>query len=431
MGKDPQEQFLKGKQLYKARQFKKSGKKFHAAGMSFLETGDYIQAKTGFINAANAFIEIEKYNTVLEMFRLASEASLLEEDYIEANQIYKDSIDYISKLKKNDDKNENYILFSVLSYLCLFIKARQEEGLDYLKRIQKKVDTSYFKESNLIRLVTDLTLALRDKNQDHLEKVKDLISNLKFKKAEIVLLKKVILIIQSQILLDSKLDLDKQEYTTNESINLTINLSTTSLLNEFKNQFYEFDIETFEIVKISLELSDNLSLNKKPNFPIKINLGKNNPIEFLLKPHFQMDEPFIGPIHITFNINKNLFFVYKIEAIDINLTSPLPTLDISLKNLRPPLIGQSFPLQIQIQNNSEGEALDVKILVEFPELLKVMRGTTEKQIYSLRKNEELAWELNIKPIEAGDYKIKVTAKFKDPDQNDIEDIKEFPFSIKL
>ena len=60
-----------------------------------------------------------------------------------------------------------------------------------------------------------------------------------------------------------------------------------------------------------------------------------------------------------------------------------------------------------------------------------MRGTTEKQIYSLRKNEELTWELKIKPIEAGDYIIKVIAKFKDPDQNDIEDTKEFPFSIKL
>jgi len=431
MGKNPEEQFLKGKQLYKAHQFKKSGKAFHGAGISFLDKGDYVQAKTSLINAANAFIETQKYSTVLEMLRLASETSLLEGDYLGANQVYKDSIEYITNLKKNDDKNENYILFSVLSYLCLFVKGRQEEGLDYLKRIQKKVDNNYFKESNLIRLVTDLTLALRDKNQDHLERVKNLINSLKLKKSEITLLKKVILIIQSQIFLDFKLVLDKQEYTTNENVNLTINLNSGSLYQEFKNPFYEFQVKSFEISKISIDLSDNLSLNKKPNFPINVDLGGNNPIEFLLKPHFQLDEPFIGPVHVTFNINKSLVFVYEIEAIEVNLTSPLPTLDISLKNLRPPLIGQSFPLQIQIQNNSEGEALDVKIGVEFPELLKVMRGTTEKQIYSLRKNEELTWELNIKPIEAGDYIIKVIAKFKDPDQNDIEDIKEFPFSIKL
>ena len=431
MGKNPEEQFLKGKQLYKARQYKKSGKAFHGAGLSFLEKGDYTQAKTSLINAANAFIETQKYCTSLEMLRLAGETSLLEGDYLGANQVYKDSIEYIANLKKNDEKNENHILFSVLSYLCLFVKGRQEEGLDYLKRTQKKVDNTYFKESNLIRLVTDLTLALRDKNQDHLEKVKQIINNLKLRKSEIVLLKKVILIVQSQIFLDFKLVLDKQEYTTNENVNLTINFNSYPLTQEFKNPFYEYEVKSFEISKISIDLSDNLSLNKKPSFPIDIDLGGNNPIEFLLKPHFQLDKPFIGPVHVTFDVNKNLIFIHDIEAIEVNLTSPLPKLDISLKNLRPPLIGQSFPLQIQIQNNSEGEALDVKISVEFPELLKVMRGTTEKQIYSLRKNEELTWELNIKPIEAGDYIIKVIAKFKDPDQNDIEDIKEFPFSIKL
>jgi hypothetical protein len=144
-----------------------------------------------------------------------------------------------------------------------------------------------------------------------------------------------------------------------------------------------------------------------------------------------MDKPFIGPVHINCNLNSSLVFKYEIKAIEVSLTSPLPTLEVLLKNLRPPLIGQSFPLEILIQNKSEGEALDVKIMVKFPEMLKVMRGTTEKQIYSLRKNEELKWELNVKPIEAGDYIIRVIAKFKDPDQNDIEDIKEFPFSIKL
>ena len=431
MGKDAEDLFLKGQKLYKAHQFKKSGKKFHAAGISFLEKGISEKAKTSFINATHAFIEIQKYETVLELLRLASETLLLVRDYLGAHQLYRDSIEYISNLKKSENRDDNYILFSVLSYLCLFVKGRQDEGLDYLKRIQKKVDSSRFKENDQIRLVTDLTLALRDKNQDHLDKVKDLESTLKFRKSEISLLKKVILLVQSQILLDAHIVLDKLEYTTNETINLTINFDTSSLTREFKNAFYEFEMKSFELTKITLEMSDNLSLNKKPNFPIGINVGNINPIEFVLKPHFQLDKPFIGPAHITCSLNDNLNFVYEVEEIEVKLTSPPPTLDISLKNLRPPLIGQSFPLQIQVQNNSEGEALDVKIAVDFPELLKVMRGTIEKQIYSLRKNEELNWDLNIKPMEAGDYIIKVKVNFKDPDQNEIEELKEFPFSIKL
>ena len=73
----------------------------------------------------------------------------------------------------------------------------------------------------------------------------------------------------------------------------------------------------------------------------------------------------------------------------------------------------------------------MKLVVEFPEQLKVMRGTTNKQIYSLRSNEDIKWEINLKPLEAGDYVIKIFIKFMDPDQNKIEEIKEFPFSIKL
>ena len=69
--------------------------------------------------------------------------------------------------------------------------------------------------------------------------------------------------------------------------------------------------------------------------------------------------------------------------------------------------------------------------VEFPEDLKVMRGTTKKQIFSLKTNEDLKWEISLKPIEAGDYIIKINIKFMDSDQNKIEETKDFPFSIKL
>jgi hypothetical protein len=113
------------------------------------------------------------------------------------------------------------------------------------------------------------------------------------------------------------------------------------------------------------------------------------------------------------------------------LTSPPATLIASIRNLRPPLIDKTFPLEITIENQSQGEALNLKLTVEIPEQLKIMRGTTNKQIYSLRSNEDIKWELNLKPLEAGDYVIKIYVKFVDSDQNEIEEIKEFPLSIKL
>ncbi len=145
-----------------------------------------------------------------------------------------------------------------------------------------------------------------------------------------------------------------------------------------------------------------------------------------------MENPSIGPILLTSELNGTLKFSYNYsELLYPTLISPPPTLDISTKNLRPPLIGQSFPLEILIENNSEGEALDLDIEIEFPENLKVMRGTLKKQIYSLRSNENMKWEINLKPLEAGDYNIKIKTMFKDPDQNLITEIKEFPLSIKL
>jgi hypothetical protein len=60
-----------------------------------------------------------------------------------------------------------------------------------------------------------------------------------------------------------------------------------------------------------------------------------------------------------------------------------------------------------------------------------MRGTLNKQIYSLRSNENIKWEINLKPLEAGNYTIKISSKFNDPDQNFIEDSIEFPLPIKL
>ena len=145
-----------------------------------------------------------------------------------------------------------------------------------------------------------------------------------------------------------------------------------------------------------------------------------------------MENPFVGPILITAELNENLIFMYEIsQLLKPNLISPPPSLEISTKNLRPPLIDQTFPLEILIENKSQGDALNLNIDVEFPEQIKVMRGTLKKQIYSLRSNENIKWEINLKPTEAGDYIIKVISKFNDPDQNLIEDTKEFPLSIKL
>ena len=436
MGKDQrlvaENQFLRAEQLFKARQFKKAGNKYHVAGNSYLKLNEFEKAKVCFINGAKSFISLKRFDTSIELLRQSGEACLHDSKFVEANQIYKEVINYIPKLKNISDKNSNFVIFSVLSYLCSFVKGSPDEGLDFIKRTKKRVDKEYFKEHSLIKLASELTIALRDDEPKYLDKIKNNVGRYKFRDAELKLLKNVLLLAKFKLLINITFKLDKEEYTTKEIINLSLGFDASNLLQiVLKDSFLHYELEEFNITKILVNLSDNLAISKKPKTPFQIEVGKPSHLEFTFKPHFQVDNPRIGPIFLTCELNNNLIFIYETNSIEPHLISPPTTLTTSIKNLRPPLIGKTFPLEIVVENKGEGEALDVKIDVEFPEDLKVMRGTTNKQIFSLKTNEDLKWEISLKPIEAGDYTIKINIKFNDSDQNIIEETKDFPFSIKL
>ncbi len=435
MGKDPrtdaQNQLAKAENFFKARLFKKSGKAFYQAGNSFMKLEEYESAKNCYLYGAQTQIELEKYGDAVTFNRLAGDCCLYAKNYGEAKKIYRDSLNIISKEKNSSGKELHYILFPVLSYLCSSIESKREEGLDFIKKYQKKVDSDFFKNTPLIQLVTDLTIALRNNNKTLLDKIRENADNYKLTLIENNLLKKTLLLANSLLNLTSSFLLDKNSYTTNDIINIKLSVKTKVLSQISNDKFFEHQLQSIKITEIHFKLSDNLSVNKKPQQPIDIPIGSDIELDFVLKPHFQMDDPYIGPFSLTFELDNILTFVYNTDVIIPTLISPPPSLDLSLKNLRPPLIGQSFPLEVLIENKSDGEALDVNIDIEFPEELKVMRGTINKQIYSLRKNEEMKWELSIKPLEAGDFTISFYIKFNDPDQNLIELTKEFPYSIKM
>jgi len=432
MGKDIEKQLNKAEQLFKAMQYKRAAKLFNNAGNEILKLGNYELAKDCYFNAAKSAINEDKFLIGLEFLRSAGNASLLNNNFLEAFEFYKNALDYVPNLRSSSDRNYSFIHFSGLSYLCLFVEGKQEEGLNLVKKIKNFVDDTYFKESSLIKLIKDLTVATKDKNENYVKKIEKDFGNFKFLEGEINLAKQALVIAKSIVSLIFKLTLDKKIYTTNDIINLLMEINTKPLLDISKNTFYNYNVNELKISKIGMKLSDNFTFHKKPELPIKITPGQNCQINLIIKPHFQTEKPYIGPILLTSELDGILKFFYEFsEILYPKLISPPPTLDISLKSLKTPLIGQSFPLEILIENKSEGEAIDLNIEVEFPENLKVMRGTLKKQIYSLRSNENMKWEINIKPIEAGDYSIKVKTTFKDPDQNQIGEIKDFPLSIKL
>jgi tetratricopeptide (TPR) repeat protein len=433
MGKDPkidaENSYLKAQKLYKAAQYKKSGKNFYAAGNSFLKLLDNENAQKAYILGAEAFDKANKQSSSLELMRLAGEISIMKSQYEKADKIYQNALKYVTGLTNSKEQYYYYVLFPVLSYLCLFVKEKPDDGLELVKKYQKKVDSEYFKENTLIKLVTDLTLVLRNKSRSSFERVTHDIDQYKMRNSELGLLKKILILAQIYLNIKIFTELDKESYTTNDMLKLTLYVDLKDAINEVRS--LNQDLSNFKINNVVVKLSDNLATSEKPSYPVTLDINKIHKNSFIIKPHFQKDESYIGPISLHCEINDELLLRVETDVIKVALLSPPPLLDVSFKSLRTPLIGQSFPVELNIENPSQGDALDVNVNLIFPDEIKIMRGTTDKQIYSLRKNENIKWELNIKPMEAGDYSIKVEIDFKDEDQNSINMVKEFPFPIKL
>jgi len=434
MGKDPQitaqKELDKAELHYHAAQYKKAGKYFASAGAQFIKLHEYKIARECFSYAAKSFDFLDSYYLAMEAMRNAGDASLFIDDYSNSNKFYKQALKFIPSLRRDNDYY--YILFSSLSFLCLFLEGKQDQGLTFLKEIRRNVDNDYFKESPLIGLVKDIIIAVRDKNDQYLKKIEGKFNQFDYNEGEKNLLKLVLALGKALNSLKTELILDKDQYTTRDIINFTINLDTSQIIDVSKYPFYNYEFKKVTISNIVTSFSDNITAQKKPVLPLTLKPGENYDFIFELKSHFQLEKPFIGPIVLTCEFDDKFITDYEYsEKILPNIISPPPSLDISMKNLRPPLIGQTFPLEFLIENKSEGDALQLEINIEFPKELKVMRGTTKKQIYSLSSNDSITWELSMRPSEAGDYNIKMDLKFKDPDQNQIEETKNFPFSITL
>ncbi|MFX0011377.1 MAG: hypothetical protein ACFE9R_13765, partial [Candidatus Hermodarchaeota archaeon] len=86
MGKDTEstakDQIIKAEQLFKAKLFKKAGKTYHKAGNIYLKINKFESAKNCFLNAMSSFLELERYDTVLELLRQTGETYLQNNQYL-------------------------------------------------------------------------------------------------------------------------------------------------------------------------------------------------------------------------------------------------------------------------------------------------------------------------------------------------------------
>ncbi|MFX1237662.1 MAG: hypothetical protein ACFFAS_00780 [Promethearchaeota archaeon] len=429
--KKTEDQLSKADLLLENKQFKKAGKSFDDVGDKYLKLNEYSSSEQCFAKAASAHANQGNISAALTSLRNAGNVCLMVDQYMEAHKYFNNAVKLNDRERGTKEGDANYLLFSSLSYLCYLLVGRPDQGLTSVKQVKKKVDSEVFKENSHIRLVKDFSVALQKKKSMYLDKIEQEFDKYKFNDVEKVLVKKALITTKAQLSLLNKLVLDKEQYSTDDLIKASLEIDTTPLIDISHHAFYNHEINEVKVAKMEISSSDNLSIQKKTTLPVIIAPGQTKIFEVVFKTNFQIDESYIGPIILTCELDDLLTFYVESEVIYPEIISPPSKLEMSTKNLRPPLIDQSFPLELTIENVGESETFEVKIDVEFPEQLKVMRGTTSKQIYSLRMKESINWEIQLKPVEAGDFHIKTTIKFKDPDQNEIEQVQEFPLSIKL
>ncbi|MHA2088704.1 MAG: hypothetical protein ACW972_10530, partial [Promethearchaeota archaeon] len=285
MAKDIEKQFRKAEKLYQAMQFKRAAKIYDFVGDEYSKLGKFELARDCYFDAAKCSIKEDKYLIGLDFLRKAGNASLFNNEFLEANEFFREAIKYVPSLRSSN-RDQNFIIFSCLSFLCLFVKGEKEEGLKVVKRIKNFVDDKYFKENPLIHLITNLTMVTTEKHEKYVERIKKDFNNLKFREAEISLAKQALVIAKTYTSLIFKLNLNKDVYTTTEVINLSLKIDSNPLLEISKQAFYNYSIKELKINKIGITLSDNLTFQERVELPIIIEVSQRDQATFLIKPHF-------------------------------------------------------------------------------------------------------------------------------------------------
>ena len=111
-----------------------------------LEAYSIILKSSKYQKGVKEIIAEEKINSINKLYKAyCGKANVLKSmvKYKEAISNYKEAINFIPNLRNSGDRNFNYLLFSSLSYFCIFTNGQKEEALDYLKKNQKEINNGY------------------------------------------------------------------------------------------------------------------------------------------------------------------------------------------------------------------------------------------------------------------------------------------------
>ncbi|MHA1876157.1 MAG: hypothetical protein ACTSW5_02900 [Promethearchaeota archaeon] len=440
----------------KEEKIRKKGEVFLAKAEKYMDNHDFKRSGDNFHKSADIFFELEEWKIAEQCYRFASKnysrlggernyhrAAIMQKRgancCLNLNDISK-ARDYFdiaaksimkSELKTKDEFATENVCFA---FMCYFIEGEQEEAIHSIKRFKSLIGSDIFHEHILMKLVHNLSNAVINKNEQYIKKIKNKIPLDNYSDSENALIRKLFLVTYASLKTEFLLDLKETNYERDVIIELPSLLNCSNLKEIEKNKKFPTKINSLSISNIEFNISDNLILKEKPELPIEIDLAKKGNQILLLKFRTNFPgEAYIGPIKLTLKINKYYQYYAISSKKNLKITSPAAILGVNLVPQKTPIINQSFPLEVIVSNNSDGDAMEIDINFEFPdENIRMMRGTLDKKIYALSPNEEMKWQIMLKASDVGELPIKTIVSFKDGDGNTrgpFEAI--FPLTINL
>ncbi len=425
----------------KEEKIRKKGEVLLAKAEHYMDNNDFKRSANNFLKAGDLYFELEEWKISEQCYRFTSKnfsrlggernyhraanvqikaanCSLLLNDFSKARDYF--DIAAKSILKSEMKTKEEYATQNIcFAFMCHFILGEQEEAINSIKRFRNLFESDIFTEHILMKLVHNLSNTVLNKNEQYIKKIIKNIQPEKYSIAESKLIQQAFLVTYATLKTEFLLNLDEKEFERDTLIELNSRLDTSKIREIEKHKRFPSKIESLSITNIEFNISENLTLKEKPSMPNKIEFDKKDDhvLPFIFRTNYP-GKAHIGPIKLTLEINK-YFKYYAISDIkQLKITSPAAILGINLIPQKTPVINQSFPLQVVLSNNSDGDAMEIDILFEFPEEnIRMMRGTMDKKIYALSPNENIKWQILIKASDVGELPIKTTVSFKDGDGN--------------
>ncbi|MHA1521777.1 MAG: hypothetical protein ACTSRK_16485 [Promethearchaeota archaeon] len=404
--------------LLDKKSYKKSAGQFKKAGELFDELHEFSIAEQCYFYASKNYTRIGKYYQAALMQRNAANNTLRANDYQKARDYF--DVGAKSVLKAKVSRLDEFVAENIgFAFLCYFVRGKYQEGISYVKRFKTRIDPDLFTSNLMLIIAQYVTNAVINKDESHIDTLLDKHSLFKFTEMENLLIKESLVVALASLMVKVNFDFTETEYERDSMIEVTPEVDT-SRLSEFKS--YDILPHTFSalvITDLRIKMGDNLSIKDRPELPVSLSVSKfgKEPIPFKFRSNIP-GQSFIGPLSLAVTVDEKFNFSLESERTEILITSPDAVLGVTLTPHRTPVINQSFPVEVRISNKSDGNAMEIQVGFEFPEDLKMMRGTMSKSIYSLSPNEEMHWEIMVKAFDVGEIPITTVVSFKDEDGNE-------------